>query len=678
MKRIYLFLFAVIILLFSNCEKDFDTNEHSTNKDNFNFKTITFNEVTKINKKASLKVLELKSNFLQKNAIIQGVLVDTTNIIHLQREDGFSSFSFKIQQDINLTYFQNLVIENFPNGEQRTLLVKFNLNTPLLFLDKQSISNATTSIETTNLSNNTSENRGTGSDCITVGYWETVDACEGELVTPSENPRCFNADGSRATKEVFITIAEDCSDGSGGGDDGGFNGNPPDSNNGGDNNGSNNGGTYNGAGIFIPNIYTGDDDPNNPDFVLSGQVADYFNALPQNIKSLTNNNTWVYAYLVDYFRNHGNTVNNRNTLNATTALNNFYTFQLSSYSPNLSHVAHEKLNFWAYYNFLNNNISNVNTQTIFNIKDYVIQTASSQNDESVIDYLFDNYQSNEALAFIEELINRSVETGLTFDIEKSLKSPAYIDFSEIDKTTPEGQKLDCIYKKLTNSPEFKRLFEGTFGGDQQKLNIKFKMQANLVDADGDIVRARCNPEHLNIQAGGTGNYQEIIYNSDQLAGPDLTSNIYIAKSIIHELIHAYLNVKFLNTANGPSLTFLSDLELEELLEQVFNTNDPLQLGINQHNFMSQHMIPEFQTILSEIITDLIPQSDILVLNNTPITDFNGNFIENFNFQHFYTSLAYEGLHHTDSYLNNIENNVIELRKHQEYNRHGRNSSQNCL
>lgn len=93
--------------------------------------------------------------------------------------------------------------------------------------------------------------------------------------------------------------------------------------------------------------------------------------------------------------------------------------------------------------------------------------------------------------------------------------------------------------------------------------------------------------------------------------------------------------------------------------------------------MSQHMIPEFQTILSEIITDLIPQSDILALNNTVINDLNGNFIENFNFQHFYTSLAYEGLHHTDTYLNNIANNPIESIKHTKYNQYAESTSKSC-
>ncbi len=93
--------------------------------------------------------------------------------------------------------------------------------------------------------------------------------------------------------------------------------------------------------------------------------------------------------------------------------------------------------------------------------------------------------------------------------------------------------------------------------------------------------------------------------------------------------------------------------------------------------MSQHMIPEFQTILSEIITDLITQSDILVLNNTVINDLNGMFIESFNFQNLYTYLAYEGLHNTQSYMNDIENNPIEKSKYLKYTDYAKNTSKNC-
>ena len=89
------------------------------------------------------------------------------------------------------------------------------------------------------------------------------------------------------------------------------------------------------------------------------------------------------------------------------------------------------------------------------------------------------------------------------------------------------------------------------------------------------------------------------------------------------------------------------------------------------------MIPVFQTILSQIITDLIPQNDINVLNNTPITDANGTVIENFSLTNFYTYLAFEGLHNTPCFIDDIANNPIELRKHEEYYNYAKTSSQDC-
>lgn len=44
---------------------------------------------------------------------------------------------------------------------------------------------------------------------------------------------------------------------------------------------------------------------------------------------------------------------------------------------------------------------------------------------------------------------------------------------------------------------------------------------------------------------------------------------------------------------------------------------------------------------------------------------------------FYTSLAYEGLHNTQCYIDDIASNSIESRKHEEYNILAKNTSQNC-
>ena len=97
----------------------------------------------------------------------------------------------------------------------------------------------------------------------------------------------------------------------------------------------------------------------------------------------------------------------------------------------------------------------------------------------------------------------------------------------------------------------------------------------------------------------------------------------------------------------------------------------------EHDFMFNQMIPVFQNILSEIIADLLSAQNISYLNNQQVTDANGTIIENFNFMNFYKYLAYEGLHNSQSYMNNINNNPIELTKHETYNQFGRDTSNDC-
>ncbi|MCK6607828.1 MAG: hypothetical protein L6Q46_05925 [Flavobacterium sp.] len=429
MKILTTFTLITLLLFNSSCEKDLYEDAIQQNKD-FKFKTVNFHEVKKINAKTA----QFIENKINKNLNIQartselyGKTVDTTNINYLVKDDGYSSFTFKVENDsIGINYIENIIVENYPNQEQEVLLVKYNLNTSVeqFYSNDDSLQNSLTSTETS-LYQNTTQSFSRYS-CITVGYWDTVDACEGE-VDISEHPECLNADGTRATKEVFITIAEDCGFDSGGGGDGGNYGGDP--NNGNYDNGSNGGGNYNGAGIFIPNIYNGDEDPNNAEFILAGQVSQYFNSLPQNIKALTNNNTWVYSYLVDYFRNNGNIVNTRNSQYATNALNNYYNFQLNSYSSNISSIGNERLNFWAYYTFLNNNLLNVNTQNVFDIRDFVL-TTDYETADNIINYLFLNKDNQDAIEFVKELIDLEINGNL-LSFFPSFKYPAGSNYSTL-------------------------------------------------------------------------------------------------------------------------------------------------------------------------------------------------------------------------------------------------------
>ena len=123
----------------------------------------------------------------------------------------------------------------------------------------------------------------------------------------------------------------------------------------------------------------------------------------------------------------------------------------------------------------------------------------------------------------------------SFDLQRSYKSPSFINLTSIDSTSVEGKHFLCVYDKLTKSDSFKDLFVNTFSQDA-RINVCFQI-GQLNGANGTS----------QLQMINDGN--EIFYNNtitiDQSLLNGTHSNFEIAKTIIHEFIHAYLNV--LNT-----------------------------------------------------------------------------------------------------------------------------------
>ena len=120
MKKSKLFSFLLLILLFANCEKDFETYEVTNTKSNFNFKTITFKEVTKINKKTSQKILELKNDFFfpSFNYKIKDYDFDNLNDLHIQRyaTNGLGmSYGYLITINKKLKFNHQQETDNLPN-----------------------------------------------------------------------------------------------------------------------------------------------------------------------------------------------------------------------------------------------------------------------------------------------------------------------------------------------------------------------------------------------------------------------------------------------------------------------------------------------------------------------------------------------------------------------------------
>lgn len=111
------------------------------------------------------------------------------------------------------------------------------------------------------------------------------------------------------------------------------------------------------SGIYIPNPYDGEADLNNPQFVLATQVAAFTRTLSASnpaIKTLLENNFWLYPNIVEYVRNNGGTMSQANISAITFALTKYNIFQQDLYFYNWSTTTINKFKFWAFKHILTN------------------------------------------------------------------------------------------------------------------------------------------------------------------------------------------------------------------------------------------------------------------------------------------------------------------------------------
>lgn len=210
-------LFSVLIIL-SGCEKDLYEDAISQKKD-FKYGAVSFNQIKRQNPRAANTINrvrhDLKANIQSKSSTdLYGFEVDTTKITYIEKEDGYKSYALKVEQEAGLNSFKNLIISEFPSGKLEIKVVKFNLSKTFEKVKlENSLNESITSKEVSkySISNNTLNFY----TCIEVGYYDLVDACGGELVTPEDNPSCFNPDGSRAYHIVFVILAQSCTFGGG-------------------------------------------------------------------------------------------------------------------------------------------------------------------------------------------------------------------------------------------------------------------------------------------------------------------------------------------------------------------------------------------------------------------------------------------------------------------------------
>ena len=200
--------------------------------------------------------------------------------------------------------------------------------------------------------------------------------------------------------------------------------------------------------------------------------------------------------------------------------------------------------------------------------------------------------------------------------------------------TPEAEKFNCIFRKLTESPTFKSIFIDTFV-DNPNLNITFVL-ANLPNnAGGGTV-----PNGINDVS-----HQTIKINRNHL---NTKHPLTVAQTIIHETLHAFLNYKQANcdsSNSGPSIYELGNMSLGNLLNN-FSYNC-IENASNDHNLMFNLLLPIIQQQLSEVLDELVASENINPDHNFYPPPTGEQHVFSWDKALYYMSL--NGLHEANSY-----------------------------
>ncbi|MFK3902690.1 hypothetical protein ACI2LI_34680, partial [[Kitasatospora] papulosa] len=226
--------------------------------------------------------------------------------------------------------------------------------------------------------------------------------------------------------------------------------------------------------------------------------------------------------------------------------------------------------------------------------------------------------------------------------------------SSIKDETTEGAKFNEVYNALTKSPEFKKLFLDLFDNNNKRFNVKFEIAEHLYK-DNDPTKKEVNGKTY---FDGTPNLiikinKQILSSTGSIPKVD----IEIAKTIIHECIHAYLSIKGGHINAGMDIAGVINFE--------YNTKN------GQHDFMYKHMLPIMSKILAEI-RDLVTyqagrtevESLIMIPTKTPLTR------EKWLWTNYYKFISINGLDETTFFTNDFPQDSDSYNFYTQYNTYG--------
>ncbi|WP_298343763.1 hypothetical protein [uncultured Algibacter sp.] len=210
------------------------------------------------------------------------------------------------------------------------------------------------------------------------------------------------------------------------------------------------------------------------------------------------------------------------------------------------------------------------------------------------------------------------------------------------------------------------MFVDTFG-NSENMHVQFKIVDNIPPTPPSTTEpngvTKTRALSVNPTTGEIVKYNAVIEINKSNMG---VSSISLAKTILHESIHAYLTVKQYGCNQGTPLEGYDDVELSELLNIYFSTACPAQ---SDHEFMFDSLLPIMSEILADIKDDLIP------LSHQQSAEEDYTFIDENNptgtevpwdWSQFYKYLSMAGLQNSNAFKNNIENTPSKFENYNSY------------
>jgi len=296
------------------------------------------------------------------------------------------------------------------------------------------------------------------------------------------------------------------------------------------------------SGIYIPNPYNGDADINNAEFMLACQVTAYTNILSQNfpgIGATLTFNPWMHSNIIDFVRNNGNELTPRNQ--------NAIFFTLNNITPifflNLSHCTFTEINKIHYDTF---------------------------------QYLLSN-PNNDGLSVLNEFVTKNNQFPNTFTSIKPF-----------------------IIEKQINSSQLNPCENGVFEQIKNTTNNDFVKVLSKLGAEDSVynttMMSAVAPSGRPAQTIKNSPYNYTIYISTDYGGK---TKLFIAASMLHELVHAYFLSLFDDYYNGnpPNPNAYNDFAI--LFQKFVNKTYPGSNNVAHHEQMAIDYVNAIASALEE-------------------------------------------------------------------------------